>query len=170
MTSLYQLTHDFAVLRDLEATADTSDIQPEAILDALEAIEGELIDKATSVAKLARNLETTGKAIREAAAAMLERAERVERRADSVRAWLLLCMQREGIKKIEAPEFRIAVRDNPGRVIIDDEQTLPLEWYIKPNPPPPRIDKMRIRKALLDGETVPGCHLFADQRLEIKEK
>lgn len=80
--------------------------------------------------------------------------------------YLLVQLLRVGIHEIESPEFVIRVRDNPPKVILDDENAVPAsfrreEILIS-------IRKDDLRKALLDGQAVPGAHLERDKRLVIK--
>jgi hypothetical protein len=165
-TPLYELVE---YKRELEALSDSDELTPEALAEALEAIQGDIQVKVTNVAKFIRNVEVDAVAIREAGKAMLERAARLERRADAVRNYLLWQMQAAGISKVECPWFKIARRLNPPAVQIDDESALPPGFIVTPPPPEPRPDKIRIRDALKAGEPVPGAHLLQTERLEIRE-
>jgi hypothetical protein len=164
-TPLYELT---AYKRELEALADSGDVPPEQILDTLNALEGDIRDKAIAVAAFTLNLEVTAKAIREAAAAMLERAKRIDGRAESIRAYALFNLQAAGISKIESPWFTLAVRKNPPSVVVDDEAAIPREYFVTPEPPPPKLDKAALKRAISAGTEVAGAHLTQTERLEIK--
>lgn len=164
-TPLYELVKYRA---ELEALADSGEVPPEQIADTLEALDGELQDKAIQVAAFTRNLEASADAIREAGKAMLARADRIEKRAESVRAYLLFQMQAAGITKVECPWFTLAVRKNPPAVAIDDEAAIPTEFIVQPPPPAPRPDREAIKRALKAGEDVPGCRLTQSERLEVK--
>ena len=162
---LYQLAHE---LQELTALADTEELPVEVIRDTLEGIEGAIEVKTANIAKLTRNLEASAQAIRDAARAMIERAERVERRADSIKAYLLWAMQAGDIQKIECPEFKISRRKNPVSVVIDEWHELPDIFKVqKPSPLVP--DKKAIKAAIDNGQKVPGAHLFQNERVEIKE-
>lgn len=165
LTPLYELV---AYRNELETLADSGEIPPEQIADTLNALEGDIQEKAVAVAMFSRNLEATAEAIREAAKAMLTRAERVQRRAESVQQYLLYNMQAAGITKIEAPQFVLAVRKNPPAVIVDDEAQIPADFMVQPAPPPPRPDKTAIKRELQAGHAVPGAHLLQSERLEIR--
>ena len=117
-TPLYELVR---YQHQLESLADSGEVPAEQIADTLEALDGEIQDKAIQVAAFTRNLEASAEAIREAGKAMLARADRIEKRAESVRAYLLFQMQAAGISKVECPWFTLAVRKNPPAVAIDDE-------------------------------------------------
>ena len=166
LPALYELTQQH---RELERLADTTDdLPPEVIRDTVEALEGAIEAKAVSVAAVVRNLETHAGLIRDAAKQLAERAARAEKRAESLKAYMLFCLQASGISKVTAPEYTISVRNNPEAVRIADDAELPPEFLVQPPPPPPRPDKTAIKAALKSGRDVPGCWLEAGQRLEIR--
>ena len=161
---LYELTR---YQSELERLADSGEVPPEEIADTLQALEGDIKEKAVQVAALTRNLDSAAEAIREAGLAMIARAERLERRADGIRNYLLFHLQVAGITKIEAPWFVVSVRKNPPSVVIEDEIQIPAEFMVQPPPPPPRPDKVAIGAKLKAGETVRGRAADADGELEI---
>ena len=113
----------------------------EQIADTLEALEGDINEKAVNVAAFTRNLDASAQAIREAGKAMLARADRIEKRAESIRAYLLFQCQAAGIQKIESPMFTLAVRKNPPAVDVFEESQVPPEYFVQPPAPPPRLDR-----------------------------
>ena len=162
---LYQLTHQ---LRELNELADSDDFPAEALRDTLDALEGDYQVKARNIGLLTRNIEASAEMIREAAKAMLSRADRLEKRSESIKAYLLYNCQAAGITRIECPEFVIAVRKNPPAVIVDDESQIPSTFYVPPPPPVPKLDKAAIKRAIQNGVEVPGAHLLQNERIEIK--
>lgn len=153
---------------DLQLLADAGEIPPEQIADTLDALDGDIREKAIDVAAFTRNLDATAQAVREAAKAMLSRADRIEKRAESIRNYLLFQCQAAGVSKIESPWFTLAVRKNPPSVVIDDETQIPPEYIVQPPPPAPRPDRDAIKRAIKSGADVPGCHLLQTERLEIR--
>jgi len=165
MTALYQLVAEY---REAAAVLDDLDLDDQTVADTLEGMTGAIEVKAVNVACVARNLEATAGAIREAEAQMSARRKAIERRAEHLRAYLLHAMQATGIQKIESPYFRLAVRDNPAAVDVFDAKQLPAEFMRQPEPPPPAPDKSAIKEALKAGRDVPGARLTQGQRLEVK--
>jgi hypothetical protein len=166
--ALYELVSQH---RSLEALAESADLPAEVIRDTLDGLEGELRDKAVSVAHFCRNLESTADAIDEAAEQMRERGTRLRKRAQSLNEYLLFHLQAAGISKVESPYFSLKVKTNPPTVVIDSESLIPAEYMTQPEPlppPPPRPDKKAIAAAFKAGEEVPGCHVEQRQRLEIE--
>jgi hypothetical protein len=153
---------------ELEKLTESDDIPHEVIADTLEAIEGEFDDKAVAVAKMVLTLEAEGAAIKAAADAMMDRASRVEHRADSLRAYLLFQLQTVDRKRIETSEVVIARRANPVAVQVTNEDEIPPRFYVQPEPPPPRLDKKALKVALQAGEAISGAYLESGERVEIK--
>jgi hypothetical protein len=164
-TSLYVLASEHRAAA--EKLADL-EMPEEVVRDTLESISGDLEAKAVSVAQFVRNLEASAEQIKLAEKAMADRRKAIETRADNVRRYLLDNMVMADIQKIECPFFKLAVRDNPPSVVIDDERQIPANYMTDSAPPPPAPDKKLIKKAIEDGFEVPGAHLARGKRLEIK--
>lgn len=165
MTALYVLAHEYRAAADKLADMDLDD---QTVADTLEGMSGELEVKAVSVAMMARNFEATAAAIKDAEAQMEKRRKAFEARAQWLRRYLLESMQHAGIKRIECPEFSLAVRDNPASVDVFEPALVPAAFMRQPDPPPPGPDKRAIKAALDTGSDVPGCRLTKTQRLEWK--
>ncbi len=167
MTSLalYQLSDEY--LQAAERLADL-DLDEQTVADTLEGMSGELEAKAINVAMFIRNLEASGFAINEAIARMEARSAAIKNRAIRIKQYLLMNMERTGITKIECPNFKIALRDNPPSVVVDSLQAVPDDYMRQPEPPPPVPDKKLIAQAIKDGFDVPGCHLERTKRVEIR--
>jgi len=163
--ALYEIADQ---LRSLERLGESDDLPAEVIADTLEALEGDFTTKAVSVAKFVRSLEANADAIRASIAAQKARLERIEKRAESVRAYLQFWMQATERKRIEAPDLVIARRANPAAVVITDESAIPEGFWVQPPAPPKRLDKSAIKAALSAGGIVPGAQLEAGERLEIR--
>ena len=99
---------------------------------------------------------------------MTHRAKRLQKRAESIRHYLLLQCQLCDIRKIDTPEIVISRRNNPVAVQVLDERNVPAEFWVQPEPPPLRLDKKLIKATLQSGTDVPGCFLESAERVEIK--
>lgn len=164
MTALYQLTTAYAQLAEMVDNPEADDQQ---IAAWLEECQGELRDKATNIVMLVQNLEATADAIDNAEKRMADRRKVIENRAKSIKAYVLRAMQAANITKIECPEFRISVRNNPPRVVIDDENAIPIAYLRQPEPPPPAPDKKAILADIKQGVIVDGAHIEIGQSLAI---
>jgi acetylglutamate synthase len=163
--SLYDLSANY--LQALDFLTDPEiDLPAEAVNDTLEALSGELEEKAVNVAKFLRSMETTAQAIKEAEAAMAKRRKALENRVSWMKAYVKENMERTGITKIECPYFKIAIQKNPAAVTILDEAAIPTEF--KESIISWKIDKAAIKDTLKAGGTVPGAELASGTRLAIR--
>jgi hypothetical protein len=162
---LYQIA---AQHRGLQRLAEEADVDGTAIADTLEGLVGDFEERANAVAMVIGNLEASAEAISDAAKQMQARAKRLTERSAAIKAYLKIHMQATGITKISCPYFVITLRKNPPRVEISDEGTIPDEFRIWPEPPPPTIDRKALLDALKKGREIPGAQIAQDERIEIK--
>jgi len=156
---LYKLTAQYD-----QALANLSDMDlpAEVIDDTLEALSGEIEEKAINVAKYYENLLADASAIKDAESKMAARRKVIEKRAASLKSYLKANMERTGITEISCPYFVIKVKKNPPKVIVDDENLVPLEF--KTPISAWKIDKAAIKKA----GGCDGAHTEQDTRIDIK--
>ena len=169
--SLYHMAEDYLEAgRQLAAMAEAGEIDPKALADTLDGIRGVLETKAVNVASYAKHLDYQAQIID----LEMERLRRyrvtLERQADALRDYLHDQMVKAGITKIEAvdgaPPFRLSIRKNPPRVVIDSEDMI--EWEYKRSRTFVEIDKQMIKDALRAGRSVPGAHMEQSERVEIR--
>lgn len=163
--TLYQIADQY--LQDLQLLQER-DLDDQTFADTLESLSGELEVKAINIAYVIKNLEANAKAIKEAEEQMYSRRKQLEAKAEYIKDYLLENMQRTGIKLIECPYFKISLKNNPESLIVDPNAQVPAEYYRQPEPPPPVLDKVTLKKDLQLGIDVPGCRLERKQRIEIK--
>lgn len=160
---LYRLADDYVALAQQLADLDLDD---EVIADTLEGASGDLECKAWNIGALIQQFEGDAAMIKVAETRMAARRKSLERRIDWLREYLLVQLLRVGIHEIDSPEFVMRVRDNPPKVVVGDEAAIP--DVFRREEIVVSIRKDEIRKALLDGQIVPGAHLERDKRLVIK--
>jgi len=165
LPALYEIAATYRA--QAEQLADL-DLPAEVIADTLESMAGELEVKSANVIFAARNMETTAAAIKDAESKMAARRKALEARAESLRAYVLNCMQLAGVEKISSPWFTLAQRQNPSRVVIDAIDLVPAEYMRTPPPPPPEPDKNAILASVKAGVEVPGTHIERGVRLDIR--
>jgi hypothetical protein len=163
--SLYQLSGNYLEALDF-LTDPEADLPAEVINDTLEALGGELEDKAINVAKFLRNMEAAAEAIKAAEADMARRRKTLESRVKWLKDYLKGNMEACGISKIECPYFKIAIQKNPTAINILDENAIPDQF--KEQVITWRIDKAAIKDAIKSGQTVPGAEQVNGTRLAIR--
>lgn len=173
--SLFNISAEFAELFDRfdELSEEDDPTLLEAWFDTLEGIEGAFNQKAVNVALYIKSLSAEADAIKAEMKSLQSRAKAKENKAKRLKEYLLECMERIQLTKIDEPAARISVRNNPESVRIADEASF-IAWakgnaaellrYAEPD-----IDKTAIKKALSSGEIeIPGAALERTKSVIIK--
>ncbi len=162
---LFELAIQHQQLMTLDGSEDIPDF---VIRDTLEGLEGEIEDKAHSIAAMIQNMEAEADAIKDASKALAERSARVMRRSAELRNYLMFQLLACGLTSFKYTEFTVSIKDNPEAVKINDGAVIPEEFMVTPEPPPPQPDKKALKAALKAGTEIAGVWLERGQRLEIK--
>lgn len=168
-TALYEITNQYLALAEKLADGDF-DLQ--TIHDSIEAsgIVDSLQDKAQALEYVARGALAHHTAIDAEIARLQALKASRDKVAQGLRDYMLKCMERCGIEKIECPMFRISIRKNPPAVEILDSLSLPAQYWRTPDPKPvmPQPDKAKIKADLQSGVDVIGARMTTSSRLEIR--
>ena len=169
--TLYEMTDDYVEAgRSLAAMADAGEIDPQTLADTLDGIRAPLEVKAVNVAAYTRHLDAQAGVIDAEMDRLQAYKAARQRQSDALRDYLHDQMVRAGITKIEAvagaPPFRLSIRKNPPRIVVDNEGQIP--WEFKREVVKTEIDKTAIKDALKAGIGVPGAHIEQSERVEIR--
>ena len=143
------------------------DLDEQTVADTLDAMAGDLEEKAQSVAHMVRAFEADAAAVAQWAKDAAARAKAIEARAERLRDYLEHCLEQAGIEKVEGPGIRISWRKSSA-VVIDDESQIPLSLMVCPPAPAPRPDKISIASEIKAGRDVPGAHIEARRSLQLR--
>lgn len=158
MPKLYEIAKEYAQLEDVD---------DENAVAKLDEIQCALQEKATNITFVLENMRATVEAMDGAMSRMAERKRRIQAQSDRLRQYVIGCMVAAGINKIECPDFTMSVRDNPPKVVIDNEDEIPIQYCREP---PTRLvpDKKKILEEIKMGVVVDGCHVEQGKTLIIK--
>jgi hypothetical protein len=160
-----------AQLEDMLAAAQEGEMDEAAIWDTLEAISGEVDDKADALATAYKGMKYRAAAIGEEVKRLQERKKQLEAHAERTLSYIGAVLASCGKCKIETPCNVISVR-KAQRVTIDDEQYF-VQWAQVQNPDllrykEPEADKTAIGRLLKDGKTIEGARLETVEHVNIK--
>ena len=164
-TTLYAIADQY-----IEActTLRDSDLPHNVIEDTIEELPVPFEEKAKAVANVTTSMDDEIETLQKTIDKLTARKNKIEKRRNWLRNYLLIHMQRTGITKIESPYFTIFVMKNPERVELADVESIPKEYWVQKPPPLPEISKTLIKAAIHAGKEVPGAYLTRDERIEIK--
>lgn len=151
MSNLYQLTNNYETVLNMLYDEDADE---EMILDTLEAIEGEIEDKADNYAKIIKELEAKQNARKEEAKRLTESAKVFENRVKALKSNLFNSMKATGKTKFTTDLFIFNIAKNGGKQTLTIDGEVPEEYTktITEN------DTDKIRQALEKGEKLTFAH------------
>ena len=157
MRSIYDIDREIENCVDPE----TGEIIDEQRLDALQMAREKKIE---NILLWIKNLKSEAGAIREEEKKLADRRQSDEKKAESLTQYVQSVLNGE---KFKTPRVAVTYRKSEA-VIVDDLQLMQemCDEYLKYKDPEP--DKAKIKAALKDGITVPGCHLEERQNITIK--
>jgi hypothetical protein len=154
--TLAHLTGAFLDLANLLADTDPSDAEGVARIEQLlDSSAAGIQLKAASIAAMVREFESRATAAQAEADRIAAHARGAKSHAGWLREYLLRNLQALGVKRIETATALLVVRESPPAAEVLDEDRLPDVFKRVVY----SIDRMELRKALLEGEVVPGARL-----------
>lgn len=157
---LYELSNAYKELLERE------DLDPQAVVDTLDAIKDEIEVKADGIASVIDELKSSAERKKTKAKDWSESAKADLQRAQWLKQYLTTELDNAGIKKVETDNHLLSVRNFKASTVIDDFGSLPDDYKLTKTEVVG--NKNRIYQALKAGETVPGAHLKDNRSVVIK--
>lgn len=170
MMSLFDIGQQYIDFCNL---MENGEIPEEAITDTLEALEGEFNDKADNIASLIKSLEYEAQSMEQESKSLSERAKSKKTKAQNLREYLFQQMQNTGMERIETSRNLLALKKNPPKVTVEQEQDF-IKWAQEQGRDDllkiadPAINKKEVAAQLKLGNELPGCSIIQGYRLDIK--
>ena len=158
----------YEVTKDIEEMLEKTEPDDEYFNDTMESLQINWEEKAGGVSAYIGNLEATVAAIKNAEKNMAERRKSILRNVESLKKYLMDNMDRLNIDKIETAHFVAKIKKNPPKVVINNEEEVPEDFWDKQVKWV--INKTKIKEALKgDGKVnVKGAEIVQSRRLVIK--
>lgn len=162
MSTLYSLTGDFLQLLEM---AGDPEIDEECLKDTMEAIGGEIEDKAENYAKIIRSLEVDAAGIDAEIKRLTEHKKTLNNNVDRMKKSLQASMEATGKKKFKTALFSFGIQKNPASLVIDDPSQVPEQYLIAQEP---KINNAAIKSALKEGAEFDFARLEQTESLRIR--
>lgn len=165
MATLYELTEEYRQLLDW---MEDPEMDPQTIQDTLEALGGEIEEKADGYAKVIRQLEADAAALKAEAKRMTNKQKTAEENIERLKKSLQRTMEITGREKIDTGLFKVWLQKTPESVVMDEQyiENIP-ERFLRMRDP--EINKQAIKEALSAGEDLDGiAHLESQRKLRFK--
>lgn len=163
MRTLYELTDDFLKLLTL---ADDENEDIEVILSTIEGVDYEIEQKAEGYAKVMKELEARGEALKKEEERLANRRKSIEANITRMKQALQQSMEATGKTKFKTELFSFNVQNNPPSLVLDKPlEDIPDKFLI---PQEPKVDNATIKELLKNGEKLDFAHLIKTQSLRIR--
>ena len=172
MSKLYEITRDYAdvleaIAQVFEANPDLDESAKQSIIsENLSSIQHNFESKAFALAGYILNLKLEQANVKELADRFTKRSRYMDKTITQLNDYLLTQMQQVNVPKLSNAWMTIQIRNNPCRVIVEDETLLSDDF--KTTEVNIKVNKTAIGEQLKAGEFVPYAHLESSQRLEIR--
>lgn len=163
--SIYELTADYMQIMEM---MEDPELDPQALADTMEAVEGELEIKAESYAKIMKNLDGDVEALENEIRRLTSRKKAIEENIKRMKVALQGMMEVTGKTKFKTDLFSFGIQKNAPSVVIDVEDIHDIpEDYLKYKAP--EVNKTAIKEAIQKGENLEGiAHLEQSHSLRIR--
>lgn len=153
--SLYALTQEFL---QVAAQLEELDLDQETIQDTLESLQLPIEEKAENIIKYAKNLQAMSEARKNEAKRLLELADKDNKKAERLLSYLDESLKMLGKEKLTAGVFQVSYRKG-SEVVEIDENALPKEYWVMPEPIAKPMGKPELKVMLKNGAEIPGVSL-----------
>nr|DAL66122.1 MAG TPA_asm: resistance protein [Caudoviricetes sp.] len=168
--TLYGISKEMIAMEELWEMAideETGEVKDAALLEELQqGIETTLMEKSADIVKYYKNRDSLIESIDKEIKRLQELKKIGEKKQDSFKNYIKMCMEKMGVKKIETSNGNISLRKTPESVELIDEEIIPEKF--KTTVQLEKISKTDIKKALQEGEEVPGATLKRGMSINIK--
>lgn len=160
--SLYDLTGDMIELMELMEDPEADE---ETLQKALDGLMTAFDKKFDGYMKVFKELEAKEVALKAEADRIKARKATFKNRKDRIKETILLAMLATDRKKIETDLFSATVKDTAGKVVIDDEDDVPDEFWI---PQPAELDLKGIKEYLKENKNTEWAHIEPGKSVAFK--
>jgi hypothetical protein len=160
--SIYEIK---AIENAIERIAEQNEgLIPDSLLRELVEKEMGAIASITKMCKYIRHLEMYEKTCKDEETRIKDLRAKATMRRENIKRHMTPFVKDKG--KFTAGTFQLSVRKS--EFVMLNESFADEDYMIQKPPPPPQPDKMKIKKALKDGEKIPGALLKTNDNLQIK--
>lgn len=160
--TLYEMTDNYKAVLEM---AQNPDIDEQAIKDTLEAIQGDIKEKADGYAKVIKELDWETDKLTAEIKRLTDRKNTIQNNIAYMKQSLKEAMTATGNLKFRTDLFSFNIQKNPPALIVDNEETIPSEYLI---PQEPKIDKKAIIDFLKNGNKVTYAHIEQSEGVRIR--
>ena len=165
MSTLYELTETMKHLLDL---AQSGEVEQEVINATIESMDltNDIERKIEGYAIVMDELKASNERIRNEEKRLAHRRRVQQNNYDRMRETLLDQMKSLQLDRVKTDKYTVSVRQNPVKVVVNDESNIPKDFFIEQRP---KVDRKKLKEYLENtGEELEGVTLAQEESLQIR--
>ena len=145
----------------------------DALLDTLDAVDGEMEDKLASCAAFVKQLAAEADALDDEIKSLRQRSASKKHEIERFKKYIMDCMINADVKKVDEPLAKLTIRQNAESVEVADELGF-IDWAQRNDRDDllrystPDINKTAVKDAIRSGTELPGAQIVRTKSLIIK--
>jgi hypothetical protein len=143
------------------------DLDDETLFDTLEGLTS-LNEKLAEIVRSQQEDRVLCVALKQRIDEMRERYQRLETRISNKRKLVSTAMEQAQIRKIVESDFTVSLRATSDKLVVNNEDFIPDEFWIQQ---PPKLDRTSLTEALKANPSIAGVHFEAgDPTISVRVK
>lgn len=160
MSTLYELTGQYLALMEIAEEAD-----PDILRDTLEALDGEIEEKADNCAKVIKNLEGQADALDKEIDRLQRKKSGINNSIKSIKSNLERSMLVTGKRKFKTLLFSFGIQKNPPTISVVNEAAIPENFWKQQDPV---LDKKALMAFIKENGPTEYAQLTQGESLRIR--
>ena len=160
---LYELTGEYIQLMQMLEDASVED--ETEIMAAMEAVSGDIEDKADAYARIMKNLIADIDALDSEEKRLKSRRNTLETRVDRLKMAIQDAMTLTGKRKLKTSIGNWGIQKNPPSVKVNNQDVIPAEYWTTPAP---TLNRKAILEDMKQGVIVDGCEIQQTEGLRFR--
>lgn len=145
--NLYELSSRYQALLDYAQSVDmTDEDQAETFQTTIESLDGAIEEKAEGYSIVIKELEATEKKLAEEIKRLQARKKSVSNNIQRMKTTLLDELGKIDKRKVTTDKFTIYIKNNPPRLVVEDEKEIPKAYWIEQSP---KLNTQQLKEDLL---------------------
>ena len=164
--NLYELSSKYEALLHYAQTTDFEDAeQMEAVRETLDTLNDSIEEKAENIAHVLKQLEYDEMVVNEEIKRLTAKKASLKNNHVRLKDYLKDTMEYVGKYKIKTPKFSINIQNNPPKLVVDDVDKIPKDYFVEQQPV---LDRRSLLNDLKQNSEIAGAKIVQEKSLRIR--
>jgi hypothetical protein len=168
MSSLYELSHEYAeLLNDISICDEVTAEQEKRIDELNDSVENKIINVAKYIMNLEYEYEAMENSLKKINDRGYKKLSALHREINRKKDYIQNAMRLSQLQKVFSPDFDISIVKNPPKTDVYNEEIIPEKYFVEVIQKDRYINRKSLAEDLKKGVDVPGAKIVQETRLKI---